>query len=783
MELSPDTQFDRESFDFVTAIAAELPQERRSWAVRRVPAYRAMGFEALIDARTPREPKVSKGCRQVIQTARETNPKVTMSEVTRILAGQGIKPLPSASTIKREFSRVDGRRKYAREKVEREEIKVENLPFAGGELLAAAEIETGGIAALSDEVVQMAEGALAASVGQTPVQDVAHRDAKGHFTITYNRRRKRKKGERIASYLRSAEEKAQGRVPSWPRFAHEKRETLDPKIRMLVFGWMVAGTKGWDSLRAPDVAGLASLTGFAYMPSTLSKLVSALAISNAGPALLNVVGRHWHGVAQARWNEGGAMAALYIDNHAKEVWTSLLTRSGKVSHLNRVMPSITSTYAHTGAGTPLVLSVQSGSAPLAPRLVQLVEQAESILETDVARAVVIDAEGSTFDILESFTKAGRVVITPLKPSRLAEFEISYSRGSYYRPYREHDELRIAEAILHHKTSGRSLEIGALLVRRAHREGDTVLVTNGIALGMEGRDLADLYFRRWPVQENFFKDAGVLRLNDHRGNCGRMVANVAVVTELDRLESRATRGTEVLREIEKESAALSWHAQETKRDNDRAQAALATRRGRLDQLVTQDKTGGKAFTRAALDHQQALVAAETCASGASKARARMEKSEAHRIKLEGESAEIASRRAKLEPQRTIRSLDVAQDAILTAMKLTAAQLIAFVLREYLPSFPMTAETFLRRVFTIAGRREIRPTEELVVMYENPRDPAVNEALTAATSRLNARGISRDNVDDPVAGLDRLLIVLDDKHGVAEIAQSHQRVDEALVVSLM
>jgi hypothetical protein len=51
--------------------------------------------------------------------------------------------------------------------------------------------------------------------------------------------------------------------------------------------------------------------------------------------------------------------------------------------------------------------------------------------------------GSTFDLLESFDKAHRVLVTPLKPSRAPELELRYSRGSYYRPYREHDELRIA----------------------------------------------------------------------------------------------------------------------------------------------------------------------------------------------------------------------------------------------------------------------------------------------------------------------------------------------------
>ena len=235
------------------------------------------------------------------------------------------------------------------------------------------------------------------------------------------------------------------------------------------------------------------------------------------------------------------MAAIYIDNHAKEVWSSLFTQSGKVSHRNRVMPCITTTYAHTGAGTPVVLSVQSGSAPLAPRLVALVSETEKLLGGEVERAVVIDAEGSTFDLLESFTKRRRVLITPLRPARAPELELRYSRGSYFRPYREHDELRVASCTLKHRASGRTLDLGALQVRRElrDRKSDTVLLTNGVALGMEGRELADLYFRRWPVQENAFKEgAAAVALDQHRGNCGTMVANVAVITEMDQLAARA-----------------------------------------------------------------------------------------------------------------------------------------------------------------------------------------------------------------------------------------------------
>jgi hypothetical protein len=407
------------------------------------------------------------------------------------------------------------------------------------------------------------------------------------------------------------------------------------------------------------------------------------------------------------------------------------------------MPCITTTYAHTGAGTPVVLSVQSGSAPLAPRLVELVAQAETALETEAERAVVIDAEGCTFDLLESFAKAKRVLITPLKPSRVPSLELTYTRGSYYRPYRDNDELRIAEATLVHKASGRSLEVGALLVRRAHRDVDTVLLTTGLALDMEGHELADLYYRRWPVQENAFKEADALGLNEHRGNSSRIVANVAVVSELERLESRAKKDADALKQLVKETAALEHEVDESTREQQRAESALATRHRRMDEAIENGKTSGKTFARIALDHQQALVRNEAATKLATKSRAALDKHRTRCATLEKRADEIAARRRHLEPQRTIRQLDTTQDTILTATKLTALQLISFALREYLPSMPMTPQTFIQRVLSVPGRKQIDRDRELVVIYENPRDPLINEALRDACSRLNRRALRREH----------------------------------------
>jgi hypothetical protein len=725
------------------AIASNLPASRRSWVLRSLPRFRAHGADGLIDRRLPRESTMTEDVRLAIEDAYRQHTEVTTDEVVNCLAAKGVTCLPSRDRLDHELAVVRARARSKPTAQEEKPVEADvDLPFAGGELLLAAEVETGAIRALTEEVVALGREALAASAGQQPERDCADRDGHGRFTEQYNQKRKRKDGEEIPSYLRTAEEKRQGRVPSWPRFVNEQPHTIAAKMRTLVFEPLVSRTQGWDGLRSPEAAGLAPLTGFAYMPSTLAKFTSALAISGAGPRLLASTGKVWHEVAQQRWGESGAMAALYVDNHAKEVWSSLLTQAGKVSKLNRVMPAITTSYVHTGAGAPLILGVQSGSSPLAPKLVSLVESAERVLGTEVERAVVIDSEGSTFDILESFSRSGRVIVTPLRPARAPELELRYNRGSYHRPYRDSDSLRIAKATLVHRSSGRTLEIGALLIRRAHRDADCVLLTTGLALGMGGRDLADLYFARWPLQENWFKQGGAVRLADHRGNCGRMVANVAVVTELERLESRILTDRTQLTEVMERAKTLTPEVSEARCAHDRARRTLAQHRAAVDDRIAHGDAESAAFAEAAAKHHASLVLEEQSRKVLERLEKRASQHEARRRKLDASIPKAEARVGHLQPQRQIRQLDVALDTIFTATKLTALQLILFVIREYLVGYSMTAMTFVSRLLTTRGRLIRRPDEEIIIFYENSRDPEMGRVLRLAAERLNQRGLVRE-----------------------------------------
>lgn len=723
------------------AIRRLLPSAKRSWALVQLKRYREAGFEGLISRKTPREPRLTREVGPIIQGLREANPRITVEQAWKELAKNGMEKLPSSATMKREFRKVDDRRRYSEKKQRAEKPEVTELSYAGGQVLLAAEAETGIIEAMTETVTAHAEQAKEASAGEAYLGDVEHRDRKGRFTTTYNRKRRRRRGQAVADYLRPAEAKAEGRPADWARFTQENKKTLGYKNAMLVFMWMLVRGKGWDALREPGTEASAELTGFAYMPSTMAKYTSALAISGLGDALLETIGKRWDEVASACWKESSALSAIYVDNQVKEVWTSLFTKAGKVSHISRVMPCITTTYAHTGAGTPVVMGVHSGSAPLAPDLLSTVKEVERTLQTEVERVTVIDAEGSTFDVLAAFSRADRAIVTPLKPARLRELELRYEPGSYYRPFRERDQIRVAKGTLTRKRTQESLEIGVLLIRREKREQETILLTTGMEMGMKGRDLADLYFKRWPMQENTFKDWRAVGLGEHRGNCGRMVANMAVVTELEKLSARRGKMVGKLEALTKEAAELEGTRLALAHEADKAQAALDVRRRRLDAMVESGKTSGARFGAVAADHHRALSANEKLAAELHRVGSKATTTSAKRDVLARKLDDLEAKQRKLEPLRKIREVDVAQDKILTANKLAAAGLITYALREYFHDTPMTPATIVDRLLGMKGRREVTAETEHVVIYTNPRDPEMSNRVAAACERINMRKIVR------------------------------------------
>ncbi len=79
-------------------------------------ARRQCNALALIDARVPRDQKISPMCGPIIEAARLANPQVAVERALEILRDQRVGALPSRSTIEKHFRRADDRKRYAERK-------------------------------------------------------------------------------------------------------------------------------------------------------------------------------------------------------------------------------------------------------------------------------------------------------------------------------------------------------------------------------------------------------------------------------------------------------------------------------------------------------------------------------------------------------------------------------------------------------------------------------------------------------------------------------------------
>jgi len=70
----------------------------------------------------------------------------------------------------------------------------------------------------------------------------------------------------------------------------------------------------------------------------------------------------------------------------------------------------------------------------------------------------------------------------------------------------------------------------------------------------------------------------------------------------------------------------------------------------------------------------------------------------------------------------------------------------------------------------------PVRDSLVSRRSGIRPADDNAATVFTR-------TGTDVDDPIRRADRVLVMLDDDEGVAQVAQPHQRLDEPVVVPLM
>jgi len=223
---------------------------------------------------------------------------------------------------------------------------------------------------------------------------------------------------------------------------------------------------------------------------------------------------------------------------------------------------------------------------------------------------------------------------------------------------------------------------------------------------------------------------------------RLVTNIAVVDETEKLRARIGRQQTILDEATEQAelvadrrrlnaetvASVETRLTEIHDDNDRAVATRDTENRHFEDhyeasRVYQDTLPAmkEAGDDLAEEHRQLITKAEVAQDVIKRAETRLE------------------RRSR---QTRVFTIDVELDQVMTAFKLTFMNLCAYFMAHYLGGKKAQLDTLIRAVLTLPGQRVRTHSTETVRIWRQPRDrqfmPLVEEACRRLTDKRIMRG---------------------------------------------
>lgn len=607
-------------------------------------------------------------------------------------------------------------------------------------LIEAATVETGYMEALTQGVVEHI--ADLPRLAQASAVDTTGRDEYGRFLGSYNELYKKNNKDEIGPGFASVELKREGLDPERLQVSQVGPEVVERKLYSLLVSPLL-GNGRWDGIRVSRGELLQELCGIAYMPATLEKFTGELKYAAAASTLWEIHARLWL-EQTAAWGDERRAAVLYVDGSTKPIWTTLFSQSTKVSSVGRVMPGLEQVAFHSGYGVPLWMATHSGRAPLVKQLPQMLSNMEVTWGSSaVGRIVVIDAEANSVPFLKGLQQAStaRAWVTRLRPDWLKDKRI-FNRTNYVA-YRDGDRVRVGLADFNDpEVKGRQFRMRVVELERRKTGEVTYLGASTLLDEREwkAKDIADLYFDRWPNQEANFRAVNqATKSKQVHGYGKRLVDNVSVLTKLDTLDGQI-RGAE--QRLEDQQQQQDQRARKL-REEERAVARCIRRSETVQRKLTDRKLVGQNVLRSTQKLMvEKLELADELAKrqqAVSKQRDRLKKTQTQVQRTDDKLQTWKDKRDSLQSQRRIFAHDVELDSLFSLLKVGLTLLVTYALKEFLGNARMEVSTFLDRIATLPATIRTTPQLEIVRFEYNRRDPEVMGLLQTHCDAINNRGL--------------------------------------------
>lgn len=557
----------------------------------------------------------------------------------------------------------------------------------------------------------------------------------------------------------------------------------------LLFLGVVEIQRTWD-LRSYTGDALALLTGRsrAYGYHFAERFLADVARSSGAEALTSTLATWTTRLWQPEHSvETNTSALFYIDGHRKPVYTDTLIPRGLVGRLSTILGSRTLVLLHDASGHPLFITTHRGDQHLTAGLPATIEQYEQEVGLRTVQHIVVDREGIGAEFLAGLKRAGRTAISILRTDQYVGLD-SFSEIGTFLPLRvsKHGEVlrEVAPAsftLSLPEQKGQTLQLRVALIRDLRRKTPVPLTKDELeyprrwdadipweerrwwepgwqatplpapptvaklipivstAETIDAVELAEIYTRRWPLQENIIRDFLLpLGLDTNHGYSKRLVANSEVERRRATLEKRLAnvqRWADGARKRGRNASKL--YTKRCKLTKERANELYHRLNTHLIELEQQGMEDWR--VRKTIKEEKAVADAEIEEYQQRQWKAYETSNQEHR-KCERycqEQRQVLRTLEDLKAQeRVMYELDNRKDQVMTVFKVALVNLVMWTRDHYFPaSYAHATWKRLAPFFHLPG--VVIQSQDMVEVALRPfNDKRYNQDLEALCERVNA-----------------------------------------------
>jgi hypothetical protein len=446
---------------------------------------------------------------------------------------------------------------------------------------------------------------------------------------------------------------------------------------------------------------------------------------------------------------------FYIDGHAKHVWSSKNIPKAFFTTLKRAEKGLHQYFIHSSKGNPMILMTCPGDTRLVGVMFNLIDAFEDAVGKRIVKAAVFDREGLSLSIFEEFSRRKKYFITLLR-SDMYKGEESFKELGEYKPFKTEEkegEIKVLEWVgeaeyeLKDKEKKRKLTVRTALVRKKvnGKEKMIPIITNLTKKEEPDiRRIAKRYFKRWPNQENMFRDAmEALKVDTNHGYRKKEVPNRVVGRKKEELETNLRGITRKLNKAKKDRKNAEKQLKNMEKIYENRKKIMRTDRSTLYAKIglTQVPTErGELLKRLKRMELEISRRSEQFGKQIAELRMSLKNKERHEKGLRTQKKNKENELGSLDLEKVLLEVKTEKDHLMSNFKTLLINLSSYAQRQYFPEkfHTYTIESMKKMFYQQDGYVKIQK-KKIEVTLHSYDDASLQKAVEHACKKFNNRGL--------------------------------------------